>query len=75
MPQATPSQKPPTGPTRQTSTPRTPPPSIRVPSSQNNDVTITKDSHNYDNHGIDNRGGTINDSIVAGGDVNNKYNR
>ncbi|MGH3806763.1 MAG: helix-turn-helix domain-containing protein [Pseudonocardiaceae bacterium] len=77
VPQAEPSQKPSTSSTRQKLTPRATA-SSTSPSNQNHDSNTT-DSNNYENHGVDNRGGTINNSTVAGGDVNNsgntQYNR
>jgi hypothetical protein len=41
---------------------------------QDNDVTVIKDSFNQDNDGVDNKGGTINDSAVAGEDVKDSFN-
>jgi hypothetical protein len=37
--------------------------------------TIVEDSFNQDNDGVDNKGGTIDDSIVAGDDVENSGNQ
>jgi hypothetical protein len=41
---------------------------------QDNDVSVTQDSNNYDNHGVDNRGGEIDHSVVGGHDVNDSGN-
>jgi hypothetical protein len=39
-----------------------------------NDVTVIQDSFNQDNDGVDNKGGTIDDSAVAGDDVDDSFN-
>ena len=39
-----------------------------------NDATVIDDSFNQDNDGVDNKGGTIDDSIVAGEDVEESGN-
>ncbi len=36
---------------------------------QDNDVNVIEDSFNQDNDGVDNKGGTIDDSVVAGEDI------
>ena len=41
---------------------------------QDNDVTAIEDSFNQDNDGVDNKGGTIDDSAVAGDDIEDSYN-
>ncbi len=41
---------------------------------QDNDVTVIEDSFNQDNDGVDNKGGTIDDSAVAGDDIAESYN-
>ncbi len=37
-------------------------------------ATVIQDSFNQDNDGVDNKGGTIDDSVVAGGDANGSGN-
>lgn len=39
-----------------------------------NDAIVIEDSYNQDNDGVDNKGGTIDDSIVAGDDVESSGN-
>ncbi len=39
-----------------------------------NSVTIVEDSFNEDNDGIDNKGGTIDDSVAAGDDIDESFN-
>ncbi len=41
---------------------------------QDNDVNVIEDSFNQDNDGIDNKGGTIEDSVVAGEDIEESLN-
>lgn len=41
---------------------------------QDNDVKVIKDSYNQDNDGVDNKGGTIDDSPVAGNDIKDSLN-
>jgi hypothetical protein len=41
---------------------------------EDNDVTVIEDSFNQDNDGVDNKGGTIDDSVVAGEDINDSLN-
>ena len=41
---------------------------------EDNDVTVIQDSFNQDNDGVDNKGGTIDDSAVAGDDVDDSFN-
>jgi hypothetical protein len=41
---------------------------------QDNHTNVIKDSFNYHNEGVDNRGGTIDHSAVAGDDINNSLN-
>lgn len=41
---------------------------------QDNDFTVIEDSFNQDNDGVDNKGGTIDDSVVAGDDVTESGN-
>jgi hypothetical protein len=41
---------------------------------QDNDVTTIEDSFNQDNDGVDNKGGTIEDSAVAGEDIEDSLN-
>ncbi len=40
---------------------------------QDNDVAIIEDSFNEDNDGVDNKGGTIDDSAVAGDDIEGSF--
>ncbi len=39
-----------------------------------NDVNVIEDSFNQDNDGVDNKGGTIEDSVVAGDDIEGSLN-
>jgi hypothetical protein len=41
---------------------------------QDNDVNVIKDSYNQDNDGVDNKGGTIDHSPVAGDDIKDSLN-
>ncbi|MGH3898528.1 MAG: IniB N-terminal domain-containing protein [Pseudonocardiaceae bacterium] len=41
---------------------------------QDNDVNVIEDSFNQDNDGVDNKGGTIEDSPVAGDDIEDSLN-
>ncbi|MGH3751533.1 MAG: IniB N-terminal domain-containing protein [Pseudonocardiaceae bacterium] len=41
---------------------------------QDNDVAVIEDSFNQDNDGVDNKGGTIEDSTVAGDDIEDSLN-
>ncbi|MGH3908649.1 MAG: IniB N-terminal domain-containing protein [Pseudonocardiaceae bacterium] len=41
---------------------------------QDNDVNVIEDSFNQDNDGVDNKGGTIDDSTVAGDDIEDSLN-
>ncbi len=41
---------------------------------QDNDVNVIEDSFNQDNDGVDNKGGTIDDSVVAGDDIEGSLN-
>ncbi|MGH3912693.1 MAG: IniB N-terminal domain-containing protein [Pseudonocardiaceae bacterium] len=41
---------------------------------QDNDVNVIEDSFNQDNDGVDNKGGTIEDSVVAGEDIEGSLN-
>jgi hypothetical protein len=41
---------------------------------EDNDTTTIRDSFNQDNDGVDNSGGTIYDSAVAGDDIENSFN-
>jgi len=41
---------------------------------EDNDVTVIEDSFNQDNDGVDNKGGMIDDSAVAGEDVEDSFN-
>ncbi|MGH8571024.1 MAG: IniB N-terminal domain-containing protein, partial [Gammaproteobacteria bacterium] len=41
---------------------------------QDNDVTVIEDSFNQDNDGVDNKDGTINDSALAGEDIDDSLN-
>lgn len=41
---------------------------------QDNDVNVIEDSFNQDNDGVDNKGGTIDDSVVAGDDIDDSLN-
>lgn len=41
---------------------------------QDNDVNVIEDSFNQDNDGVDNKGGTIEDSVVAGDDIEDSLN-
>lgn len=41
---------------------------------QDNDTTVVKDSFNQDNDGVDNKGGTIDHSPVAGKDIDHSLN-
>lgn len=41
---------------------------------QDNDVNVIEDSFNQDNDGIDNKGGTIDDSTAAGDDIEDSLN-
>ena len=41
---------------------------------QDNDTTVVKDSFNQDNDGVDNKGGHIQDSNVAGRDIKDSFN-
>lgn len=41
---------------------------------EDNDVTVIEDSFNQDNDGVDNKGGTIEDSVVAGKDIEESLN-
>ena len=41
---------------------------------QDNDVNVIEDSFNQDNDGVDNKGGTIDDSAVAGDDIEDSLN-
>lgn len=41
---------------------------------EDNDVTVIEDSFNEDNDGVDNKGGTIDESVVAGDDVEDSLN-
>ncbi|MGH3973579.1 MAG: IniB N-terminal domain-containing protein [Pseudonocardiaceae bacterium] len=41
---------------------------------QDNDVNVIEDSFNQDNDGVDNKGGTIDDSVVAGNDIEGSLN-
>jgi hypothetical protein len=41
---------------------------------QDNDVNVIEDSFNQDNDGVDNKGGTIDDSVVAGEDIEDSLN-
>jgi hypothetical protein len=41
---------------------------------QDNDTTVVKDSFNQDNDGVDNKGGTIDHSPVAGHDIDHSLN-
>ncbi|MGH3786282.1 MAG: IniB N-terminal domain-containing protein, partial [Pseudonocardiaceae bacterium] len=40
---------------------------------QDNDVNVIEDSFNEDNDGVDNKGGTIDDSVVAGEDIEESF--
>lgn len=40
---------------------------------QDTDVTMIEDSYNQDNDGVDNKGGTIDDSALAGEDIEDSY--
>jgi hypothetical protein len=40
---------------------------------QDNDVNVIEDSFNEDNDGVDNKGGTIDDSVVAGEDLEDSF--
>ena len=40
---------------------------------QDNDVNVIEDSFNEDNDGVDNKGGTIDDSVVAGEDIEDSF--
>lgn len=41
---------------------------------EDNDVNVIEDSFNQDNDGVDNKGGTIDDSAVAGDDIEDSLN-
>ena len=41
---------------------------------EDNDVNVIEDSFNQDNDGVDNKGGTIDDSAVAGDDIDESLN-
>jgi hypothetical protein len=41
---------------------------------EDNDVNVIEDSFNQDNDGVDNKGGTIDDSVVAGEDIDDSLN-
>jgi hypothetical protein len=41
---------------------------------EDNDTTVYKNSFNQDNDGVDNKGGVINDSVVAGDDIDRSFN-
>lgn len=41
---------------------------------QDTDVNMIEDSFNQDNDGVDNKGGTIDDSVAAGDDIENSFN-
>ncbi|HEX8759229.1 MAG TPA: IniB N-terminal domain-containing protein [Pseudonocardiaceae bacterium] len=41
---------------------------------EDNDVNVIEDSFNQDNDGVDNKGGTIDDSAVAGDDIDDSLN-
>ena len=41
---------------------------------EDNDITYIRDSGNQDNDGVDNKGGDIEHSVVAGGDINDSFN-
>jgi hypothetical protein len=41
---------------------------------EDNDITVIEDSFNQDNDGIDNKGGTIDDSVAAGHDMDSSNN-
>ncbi len=41
---------------------------------QDNDVSVIEDSFNQDNDGVDNKGGTIDDSVAAGDDIDDSLN-
>jgi hypothetical protein len=41
---------------------------------QDNDITVIEDSFNQDNDGVDNKGGTIDDSVVGGDDLEDSLN-
>ena len=41
---------------------------------EDNDITVIDDSFNQDNDGIDNKGGSIDDSTVAGDDIDSSLN-
>lgn len=41
---------------------------------EDNDVNVIEDSFNQDNDGVDNKGGTIEDSVVAGDDIEGSLN-
>lgn len=41
---------------------------------EDNDVTVIQDSFNQDNDGVDNKGGTIDDSVAAGHDLSGSLN-
>ncbi len=41
---------------------------------EDNSVTVIEDSFNEDNDGVDNKGGTIDDSVVAGEDIEDSLN-
>ena len=41
---------------------------------EDNDITVIEDSFNQDNDGVDNKGGTIDDSVVVGDDMSGSNN-
>jgi hypothetical protein len=41
---------------------------------EDNDITVIQDSFNQDNDGVDNKGGSIHDSVVAGDDLSSSMN-
>ena len=41
---------------------------------EDNDVNVIEDSFNQDNDGVDNKGGSIEDSVVAGEDIEDSLN-
>jgi len=41
---------------------------------QDNDITVIEDSFNQDNDGVDNKGGSIDDSVVTGDDMSSSNN-
>jgi hypothetical protein len=41
---------------------------------EDNDIVVIQDSFNQDNDGVDNKGGSIDDSVVAGDDIDSSLN-